>query len=111
MRFLSTLSLLRVKVPVLSLQSTSMPAISSIAVILFVMAPCWDSLWEPMAMVTDRTVGIAIGIPPIRRTRRLSIPSLYLRLWIGYMTMISTTMPTAIEQIQKLPIAVRTFWK
>lgn len=38
--FLSTVSLLRVKVPVLSLQSTSIPAISSIAVILFVMAPC-----------------------------------------------------------------------
>jgi len=39
MRFLSTVSLFNVNVPVLSLQSTSMPAISSIAVILFVMAP------------------------------------------------------------------------
>ena len=38
-RFLSTVSLFNVKVPVLSLQSTSMPAISSMAVILFVMAP------------------------------------------------------------------------
>jgi len=40
MRFLSTVSLFRVNVPVLSLQSTSIPAISSIAVILFVIAPC-----------------------------------------------------------------------
>ena len=40
---LSTVSLLSVNVPVLSLHSTSIPAISSIAVILFVMAPCkWD---------------------------------------------------------------------
>lgn len=37
---LSTVSLLRVKVPVLSLHRTSIPAISSIAVILLVMAPC-----------------------------------------------------------------------
>ncbi|ESW27345.1 hypothetical protein PHAVU_003G193900 [Phaseolus vulgaris] len=39
-RFLSTVSLFSVRVPVLSLQSTSMPAISSMAVILFVIAPC-----------------------------------------------------------------------
>jgi hypothetical protein len=38
-RFLSTVSLFKVSVPVLSLQRTSMPAISSIAVILFVIAP------------------------------------------------------------------------
>ncbi|RZB52493.1 hypothetical protein D0Y65_048809 [Glycine soja] len=38
-RFLSTVSLFSVRVPVLSLQSTSMPAISSIVVILFVIAP------------------------------------------------------------------------
>lgn len=37
---LSTVSLLSVKVPVLSLHNTSIPAISSMAVILFVMAPC-----------------------------------------------------------------------
>ncbi|CAA6659019.1 unnamed protein product [Spirodela intermedia] len=70
--FLSTVNLFRVKVPVLSLHRTSMPAISSIAVILLVIAP--SSLWEPIAIVTERTVGIAMGIPPIRRTRRLSIP-------------------------------------
>nr|GMD77868.1 hypothetical protein ZEAMMB73_Zm00001d050215 [Ipomoea batatas] len=75
-KFLSTLSLLRVKVPVLSLHSTSMPAISSMAVILLVMAPCWDSLWDPIAIVTDKTVGMAIGMPPIKSTSRLSIPSL-----------------------------------
>lgn len=38
-RFRSTVRRLRVRVPVLSLQRTSIPAISSIAVILFVMAP------------------------------------------------------------------------
>ncbi|PTQ31192.1 hypothetical protein MARPO_0114s0012, partial [Marchantia polymorpha] len=64
-KFLSTVSLLRVSVPVLSLQRTSMPAISSIAVILFVIAPC----------CARRTVGMAIGIPPINRTKRLSIPA------------------------------------
>lgn len=37
---LSTVSLLSVNVPVLSLHSTSIPAISSMAVILFVIAPC-----------------------------------------------------------------------
>jgi hypothetical protein len=36
---LSTLSLFKVKVPVLSLHRTSMPAISSIAVMRFVIAP------------------------------------------------------------------------
>lgn len=39
MRFLSTERLFKVSVPVLSQHSTSIPAISSIAVILFVMAP------------------------------------------------------------------------
>ena len=85
-----------------------MPAISSIAVILFVMAPCFDSLWDPMAIVTDKTVGMAIGIPPMRSTRRLSIPSLYFLFWMGYITTISTSIPTAMEQIQKLPMAVNT---
>ncbi|CAA6659640.1 unnamed protein product [Spirodela intermedia] len=37
---LSTVSLLRVRVPVLSLQRTSMPAISSMAVMRLVIAPC-----------------------------------------------------------------------
>jgi hypothetical protein len=59
-------------------------------------------------MVTDKTVGIAIGMPPMRSTNRLSIPGRYGLCWIGYMTMISTNIPTAIEQMQKFPIAVRT---
>lgn len=61
-----------------------------------------------MASVTDKTVGMAMGIPPIKRTRRLFIPLLYERCWIGNITMISRIMPTAIEQIQKFPMAVRT---
>lgn len=69
---------------------------------------CWDSRCEPIARVTDNTVGIAMGIPPIKRTRRLLIPSLYERFWTGNMTMISRIIPTAMEQMQKFPIAVRT---
>lgn len=45
----------------------------------------------------------------MRRTRRLSIPGRYFLCWIGYMTMISTNIPRAIEQMQKFPIAVKTF--
>uniref|UniRef100_I1QGT4 Uncharacterized protein n=1 Tax=Oryza glaberrima TaxID=4538 RepID=I1QGT4_ORYGL len=75
MRPLSTLSLFSVSVPVLSLQSTSMAAISSIAVIRLVMAPWSERRCEPMAMVTDSTVGMAMGMPPMSSTRRLSMPS------------------------------------
>nr|GMD32475.1 hypothetical protein ZEAMMB73_Zm00001d050215 [Ipomoea batatas] len=83
-RVLSTVSLLRVRVPVLSLQRTSIPAISSMAVILLVMAPCCERRWDPIAIVTDKTVGMAMGMPPMRRTNRLSIPSLYFLCWIGW---------------------------
>lgn len=69
---------------------------------------CWDNRCEPIAIVTERTVGIAIGMPPINSTRRLSIPFLYPFLWIAYITMISMTIPTAMEQMQKFPIDVRT---
>ena len=69
---------------------------------------CWESRWEPIASVTDNTVGMAIGIPPINRTRRLSIPFLYARCCIANMTMISRIIPTAIEQMQKFPMEVRT---
>ena len=72
---------------------------------------CWESRWEPIASVTDNTVGMAMGIPPIRRTRRLSIPFLYDRCCIGNMTMISRIIPTAIEQMQKFPMEVRTCQK
>ena len=69
---------------------------------------CWANLCEPIAIVTERTVGIAIGMPPINSTRRLSIPFRYFFLWIPYITMISKIIPTAIEQMQKFPIDVRT---
>lgn len=54
--FLSTVSLFRVRVPVLSLHRTSIPAISSIAVILFVMAPwkhekVFESCSTPFKMI------------------------------------------------------------
>jgi len=86
-RFLSTLSLLSVNVPVLSLQRTSIPAISSMAVILLVIAPCCASLCDPIAIVTERTIGMAMGIPPIRSTRRLSTIWRYFLSWIAYITM------------------------
>jgi len=69
---------------------------------------CCESRWEPMAMVTDRTVGMAIGMPPMSNTNRLLIPWRYGRCWMGYMTIISITMPIAMEMMQKLPIAVST---
>lgn len=64
-----------------------------------------------MASVTDSTVGMAMGIPPMSSTRRLLIPALYERCCIGNMTMISRTIPTAMEQMQKFPIDVRTYKK
>ena len=50
-------------------------------------------------------------IPPIRSTRRLSIPGRYSRSWMGYITIISITIPTTIEHMQKFPIAVNTYVK
>ncbi|KAH7445242.1 hypothetical protein KP509_02G114200 [Ceratopteris richardii] len=63
-KFLSTDSLFNVSEPVLSLQRTSMPTSSSMAIVCLVIAPC-----------CERTIGIAIGIPAIRSTKRLLIPS------------------------------------
>lgn len=40
--------------------------------------------------MTDKTVGIALEFPPIRRTGRLMIPSWYARYWIRYMIIVST---------------------
>lgn len=79
-----------------------------INVLIVALQTCWDNLCEPIAIVTERTVGIAIGIPPISSTRRLSIPFRYPLPWIPYITMISNTIPIAIEQMQKFPIDVRT---
>ncbi|KAF5803666.1 hypothetical protein HanXRQr2_Chr06g0274101 [Helianthus annuus] len=110
-KFLSAVYLFSVKVPVLSLQRTSIPVISSIAVFCLVNAPCCESLCYLIAIVTERTVGIANRIPPISNPKRLSIPDLYSLCRIVYITIISTAIPTAMEQIQKFPIVVRTFWK
>lgn len=71
---------------------------------------CCAKRCAPMAIVTERTVGIAIGIPPISRTSRLSMPTRYFLFWWPYITMISITIPIAIEQRQKFPIDVKT-WK
>lgn len=60
-------------------------------------------------MVTESTVGIAMGMPPISNTKRLLIPSLYLRCWMGYITIISMMIPIAMEQMQKFPMEVNTY--
>ena len=51
-----------VRVAVLSAQSTSTPASSSMATNLLTMACCLASRRAPTAIVTDSTVGIATGI-------------------------------------------------
>ena len=51
-----------VRVPVLSEQSTSMPAISSMDSRRATMALLRDSARAPTAIVTDRTAGIATGM-------------------------------------------------
>ncbi len=51
-RFLSTVSLFKVSVPVLSLHSTSILAISSMAVVRFVIAPCF----QPKSFTITRTI-------------------------------------------------------
>ena len=50
---------------------------SSMAVIRVTMVLYLVSCWAPTARVTDKTVGMAIGIPPIKSTRM----SLMLCLW------------------------------
>ena len=50
---------------------------------------------------------MAIGIPPIRSTSRLSSPVRYSLCWIANITMISAINPSAIEHIQYSPTAVK----
>ena len=52
-------------------------ASSSIAVTCVTIALCSDNCLAPIANVTDKTVGIAIGIPPIKSTNKLLIPRRY----------------------------------
>lgn len=58
-------------------------------------------------MVTESTVGIAMGMPPINSTRRFSIASRKCLRWHAR-TITSITMPVAIEQMQKFPMDVKT---
>jgi len=53
------------------------PASSSMAVMRVTMALYLASCWAPTASVTERTVGMAMGMPPIKRTRMLSRPRRY----------------------------------
>ena len=54
--------LLSVSVPVLSEHSMFIPAISSIAVSLDTIAPCFDSEREPSASVVVETISMAMGM-------------------------------------------------
>mmetsp|Transcript_13855 Transcript_13855/g.16804 ORF Transcript_13855/g.16804 Transcript_13855/m.16804 type:complete len:206 (+) Transcript_13855:178-795(+) len=72
----STVSSFRVNVPVLSEHKMSIPASSSTAVILVTIACFFASSLTPDAIVTDKTTGMAIGIPPMMTTNRMLIPAL-----------------------------------
>ncbi len=61
-------SLFWVRVPVLSAQSTSTPANSSMATSLLTIAFFLASRRAPTAIVTDNTVGIATGMAATVRT-------------------------------------------
>ena len=65
-------SLFSVNVPVLSEQSTSTPASSSIASNRDTIALRFASSRAPNAMVTDKTAGIATGTEATRRIRTIS---------------------------------------
>ena len=69
--FWSIESLLRVSVPVLSEHRMSMPASSSTAVRRDTIACRLDRRSAPIAIVTESTVGIAIGMPPTISTTML----------------------------------------
>ncbi|BBN01707.1 hypothetical protein MPTK1_2g09660 [Marchantia polymorpha subsp. ruderalis] len=73
--FRSMMSLFSVSVPASSLQRMSIPASSSMVVMRLVMASCAARRRAPMAIVTKSTVGMAIGMPPMSSTSRLSMPS------------------------------------
>eukprot|EP00850_Spirogloea_muscicola_P002174 SM000008S22263 [mRNA] locus=s8:698531:706797:+ [translate_table: standard] len=81
---------------------------ASISNVSSIAGTCLARWWEPMAMVTDRTVGMAIGMPPIKSTRRLLMPFLYLRFCMANITIASMRMPMKMDTMQKLPIIAST---
>ena len=104
-------NLLVVSVPVLSEHRMVTPANSSMAVIRVTIALYLASCWAPTARVTERTVGMAIGIPPIRRTRMSSRPRRYWYRKPAYRTKISAITNIPIVTRQKEPICARIFCK
>lgn len=66
-----------VRVPVLSLTRTSTAASASTAAMDVTTAPFAASCRAPSADVTDKTVGIAMGTPPISSTSALDTPRRY----------------------------------
>lgn len=64
-------ALCQIAAPVLSEHSMSMPAISPTADMRATIAPSLASSLAPSASVTERTVGMAMGIPPTMMTSRL----------------------------------------
>lgn len=53
-------------------EKAATPANSLIAVIRVTRAVYLASYWAPVARMTNKTVGMAMGIPPVRRMRMLS---------------------------------------
>ena len=103
-------SLFWVRVPVLSVHSTSTPASSSMATSRLTMAFFLASRRAPTAMVTDSTVGMATGMAATVRTRaNCSVVK------NGLPRMIDTTMITATSaaasMIRNVPIFITARWK
>ncbi len=104
------MSLFWVRVPVLSVQSTSTPASSSMATNRLTMAFFEASTRAPTAIVTDSTVGIATGMAATVRTRancrvvKNGSPRMVETM------MITTTMDSA-RMIRKVPILRTARWK
>lgn len=88
------LVLLRARVPVFSMHNTSMPTISSMAI---------------MHLGDGALLGQTVGADghgdvmlPMSTRRRLSMPSRYSRCWMRYVMMTSITIPITMEMMQKL---------
>ncbi len=105
-----SVSLFSVKVPVLSVQSTSTPANSSMATNRLTMAFFFASRRAPTAIVTDSTVGIATGIAATVSTRaNCSVVRTGLPRTIE--TMVITLTRATARMMRNVPILNTARWK
>ena len=104
------MSLFWVSVPVLSVQSTSTPASSSMATSRLTIAFFEARTRAPTAIVTDSTVGMATGMAATVSTRaNCSVVKKASPRMVETM-MITATMATA-RMIRKVPILSTARWK